>query len=416
MSNSEERLSSEYAENGKKKGITAEAVFILFSILVLSLNLRAPITGASAVMDVISKDLGINETYSGFVMTVPLIAFAISSVFVSNLGIKYGYTKVTFISIILMIVGEVIRVSAGFKALLLGTAFLGLGISAGNVLIPSIIKLKFPNRLGLVTGLYGVFMNLISASFTGSSLYLVTQKGVPWRTMLSVWLITSVASLILWSVNLFVRKDLMHDNRDTRNIFERLDIFKSKIAWAIIIYMGSQSFLFYTTVTWLPKILNMKGFGYDFASVMLTVFQMSALPLSFLIPLIADRMKNQKVMAVFAAMGYLLGYIGLMFGSTKAQIAVSMFIMAIGCSGTYAAAIILMELRSRTSHTVAIISGVSQAIGYIIAAIGPVLLGYLFSNTEGYVFPVLILIIISVFLVTAGVIGGRSGYIDDVNK
>ncbi|MDO5708245.1 MAG: MFS transporter [Andreesenia angusta] len=397
------------------KKIKPIAVFILFSILVMSLNLRAPLTSASAILDFIAKDLNISETYSGFVMTVPLLAFAISSLFIPSLGIKYGYSITIFISSILIFLGEILRISFGFKALLFGTALIGLGISTGNVLIPSIIKLKFPNRLGLVTGLYGVAMNLISASFTGTSLYLVTKKEIGWRVILSVWIIISFITMILWFINLFIRKDKMIETGDRRNLFERKGILKSKISWAIIIYMGSQSFLFYTTVTWLPKILYLKGFDYSFSSYMITVFQISALPLSLLIPIIADKMKNQKLIAVFAALGYLLGSIGLLFGRKEIHIIITMVIMAIGCSGAYAAAIILIELRSKTSSTVSLISGLSQSIGYIIAAIGPVLLGYLLGHFGNYQIPLLIFILISSFLVITGLIAGKPGYIDDEN-
>lgn len=399
-------------EKSKTKKLSGTAIFILFSILFFGLNLRAPITSASAILDFIAKDLGISEAYSGIIVTVPLIAFAVSSIFVSNLGIKYGYTKIAFISIILIVIGELIRISFGFKALLFGTTLLGLGISTGNVLIPSIIKLKFPNRLGLATGLYGVFMNFISACSTGISLYMVTQKNVSWRVVISVWLIISILTLVFWFINLFIRKDLMLDGKDKRNIFDRKEIFKSKVAWAIIFYMGSQSFMFYTTVTWLPKILNLKGFDYNFISYILTTFQMSGLPLSLLIPIIAARMKNQKLIAIFVALGYFLGSIGLLVSNSKIQIILCMFIMSVGCTGTYAAAIILMELRSKTSHTVAIISGISQSIGYIIAAVGPILLGYLFSLTNNYIVPISILIVVSFILVLSGIIAGKNEYMD----
>lgn len=388
-------------------------VFILFAILLFSLNLRAPLTTASIMLDKISLDLNLNDTQSGFMMTVPLLAFAFSSIFISNAGIKYGYTKTLIFSSFLLIIGTFTRLNFGYMGLLIGTLIIGFGISFGNVLIPSIIKLKFSHRLGLVTGLYSVVMGAFSSLSTGTAHFLSTNRGVYWKNILTVWVVLSIITSCVWLYHRYVNKDMLLSECDRRNFFERKEIFKSKIAWAIIIYMGMQSFLFYTVITWLPKILVLKGFDEEFAGFMITLFQVSALPFSLLVPIVASKMKNQKLIAIFVASGYLLGSGFLYFASSKSQVIVSIIIMAIGTSGSYAAAIILMELRSRNANTVAIISGISQSIGYLLASTGPVFVGYLFDHFNRIEGPIAVLAIVSLILVFAGVTAGKPGYIDD---
>ena len=387
--------------------------FILFSVLFLSLNLRAPITSTTVLLEVISESLGINGIQSGLIMTTPLIIFAISSVIISNMGVKYGYTKMVILSCLFLLVGEMIRVSFGYKGLLIGTGFIGLGISFGNVLIPSIIKLKFPKHLGIVTGLYGVVMGLFSSISTGLTLHLVDNKGLNWRYVLSIWIILSLITLIIWLSNLFIKKDKMDSDCDKRSLFKRKDIYKSKTTWAIIVYMGAQSFMFYTYITWLPKILLIKGFDSYFSGTMMSLFQMAAIPFSLLIPVIASKMKNQKAIATFVALAYLLGSIFIYISNSKLQVISSIVIMAIGSSGTYSAAIILMELRSKSSSTVAIVSGLSQSLGYLLASVGPVLMGYLFDIYESIDFPMIIFILVSFLLVLSGITAGKEGYIDE---
>ncbi len=391
----------------------AYIVFVLFAILLFSLNLRAPLTTASIILDKISVDLNLNDTQSGFMMTVPLLAFAFSSIFISNAGIKYGYTKTLIFSSLMLIIGTSLRLGFGYTGLIIGTATIGLGIAFGNVLIPSIIKLKFSQRLGLVTGLYSVVMGAFSSLSTGIAHHLSTNRGFYWKNILSIWVILSIVTSAVWIYHRYVNKDLMMSDCDKRNFFERKEIFKSKIAWAIIIYMGMQSFLFYTVVTWLPKILYLKGFDKEFSGFMLTLFQVSALPFSLLVPIVASKLKDQKLIAIFVAMGYVLGSVFLYFSSSKYQIIMSIIVMSIGTSGSYAAAIILMELRSRNANTVAVISGLSQSIGYLLASTGPVFLGYLFDHSDRIEGPIAVLVLISFILVVAGVTAGKPGYIDD---
>ena len=62
-----------------------------------------------------------------------------------------------------------------------GTAILGLGIAACNVLLPSLVKREFPERIGLMTGIYSISMNLFGAIASGVSITIAVGFGFGWQ-------------------------------------------------------------------------------------------------------------------------------------------------------------------------------------------------------------------------------------------
>src|SRR5699024_12709095 len=65
--------------------------------------------------------------------------------------------------------------------LFIGTALIGLAIAIGNVLIPGIIEMNFPLKIGLMTGIYAVFMNIFGALGSGLSVPISSIGNLGWR-------------------------------------------------------------------------------------------------------------------------------------------------------------------------------------------------------------------------------------------
>ena len=114
---------------------------ILLGILFISSNLRAPITAVGSVVELIQKEFVMSNTSVGFITTLPLVAFAIISPFVSTLSGRIGQAKTMFLGLCLILLGELCRSYTGMAGLFLGTGILGVGIAIGNVIIPGIFTL-----------------------------------------------------------------------------------------------------------------------------------------------------------------------------------------------------------------------------------------------------------------------------------
>ncbi|GER70943.1 hypothetical protein BpJC7_22460 [Weizmannia acidilactici] len=66
-------------------------------------------------------------------------------------------------------------------AFCVGTAFIGTGNVVGNVLLPSLIKHRLPEKLGLMTSIYTTVMGGFAALASGLSVPLVNGFGLGWR-------------------------------------------------------------------------------------------------------------------------------------------------------------------------------------------------------------------------------------------
>src|SRR5690625_4352854 len=105
----------------------------------------------------------------GFLTTLPILALGIFSILTSLLTRKMGTA------------GSFLRVLPYNPVLCIGTGILGIGIALGNVLLPGIIKERFPGSVGVLTGIYSAILALGAAVASGISVPLSEGTGLGWR-------------------------------------------------------------------------------------------------------------------------------------------------------------------------------------------------------------------------------------------
>lgn len=169
----------------------------IWVVIMVSTNLRSPITAVGPVLGQISEDLQLNSFQSSLLTAIPLFMFASCSVAVSRYSHKLGMHRFLLFGLMLLSVGIVLRVWGNMPALFVGSFLIGLGICVGNVVTPGYIKTSFPKKIGLMTGIFAVAMNLTAAFASGFSLRLGEWTGLGWQGSLGVWVILALLSLIV---------------------------------------------------------------------------------------------------------------------------------------------------------------------------------------------------------------------------
>jgi CP family cyanate transporter-like MFS transporter len=376
---------------------------LLLGIIMIATNLRAPITSVGPLVGTITNSLNLTGAQAGLITTLPLIAFAIISPIAPKLARKFGTETTILGALILIILGLSIRYLPSISTLFLGTAILGCGIAIGNVLIPSIVKQEFQNQSGLITGIYSVSMNLTGAIASGVSIPLIEKLGWTWNQAFSLWIILAALALLAWLPQLKNKKATPEVNVvDTNN-----SIWHSSLAWSVSLFMGIQSFIFYVLVAWLPEMLISQGIPSSKSGGMLSLLQLTLLPTTFIIPIIAEKRPNQKSLVVISFTLFTLGISGLMFSSLAV---ISLSIIAIGIAGGIAFSLSMMffNLRTSTPKEAADLSGMAQSIGYILAAVGPFLFGLLHDLTNNWQSSLFLLIGMTIILLFVGLNAGSS--------
>ena len=379
---------------------------ILLGIIFITVNLRAPLTSVGPLVELIRNDLHISNTLAGMITTLPLLAFAFFSPFVPKLGKRFGVEWILFISIIFLTLGIILRSFSGIANLYIGTAVLGLAIAVCNVLLPGLIKREYSERIGLMTGVYSISMNLFGAIASGISVPVAVGLGFEWQGALGIWGILSFLSILFWIPQLkrgSIKKTTIHPQARNHGV----NLWRSPLAWQVTLFMGLQSTLFYVLVAWLPEILKSKGIGFDQSGLFVSIMQLTVLPVTFIAPILAGRMSNQRRLVTIASVCFFVGNVGLLYGSLN-FIVLWIILLGMGAGFAFGLAMIFFSLRTDTPGQAAELSGMAQSVGYLLAAMGPMLFGYLHDLTDSWQIPLQILVGVSLLLFIVGQGAGRN--------
>ncbi|WP_168120363.1 MFS transporter [Paenibacillus sp. HB172176] len=410
MSSSEQLIKKQNAI--PHSGTPAQARFwlMIVGIIFIAANLRAPLTSVGPLVSIIRENLHISNTSAGLITTVPLIAFALLSPFVPKLARRYGIERILLISLIVLTMGIAVRSLSGVVTLYVGTAFLGFAITICNVLLPSLIKREFPRQMGAMTGIYSVSMNVCGAIASGISVPLAVGAGLNWQGALGVWGILSVISILIWAPQLKASaKPATVASSAVNN--QRIPIWRSPLAWQVTLFMGIQSTIFYVLVAWLPEILKGQGISSSQSGWFLSILIIASLPFAYIVPVAAGRMHNQRLLVIITSVLLLIGTLGLLYSSIH-LLSFGVIILGIGAGSAFGLSMMFFGLRTQSAHQAGELSGMAQSIGYLLAAIGPGLIGYLHDATHGWRVPLLILVGASALLGLVGLGAARNQFVE----
>ncbi|HML36550.1 MAG TPA: MFS transporter [Bacillota bacterium] len=398
-------------------------ILLLAAIVGVSFSLRAPITSIGPMAGLIHDDLNVSNGFIGFITTLPLIAFAVSSPFISKFSGKLGLGRTMLAGLAVLTAGGILRAYTGIAGLLIGTALVGVGISVANVLMPSIVKLKFPDRIGIVTGIYLTSVAVVASIGAGIS-YPLAMSGLGWKATSMVWAMVALLALFIWFPQRGIdsheeaqlacaetdkKCDAFASARDASGRIggKAKNIWKSPLAWCITIYFGLQSFNYYSLTAWIPSILQSNGTSPVMAGYLALWFQLVGIPSSFLTPILAGRVKNQFSIVAGACVAYFLGFgILALFHSVPATFIALAFLANGGCA-SFAWSMAMFSLKAANAEESVKLSGMTQSIGYLLSAIGPTLCGVIFDAVGTWTIVFILYFIITAVMIAAGILASK---------
>ncbi|GGK07693.1 putative transporter YycB [Lentibacillus kapialis] len=385
---------------------------LIAGIVIVAFNLRPAITSVGPLIGVIRDDIGLSNWSAGILTSLPLIAFALVSPIAPKLGNRYTNERALLLGLILLFIGISVRSISVFVLLFIGTLFVGIGIAILNVLLPSVIKEKFPRKVGLMTSVYTTSMGIFAASASGVSIPFAQGLNMGWQLSLLVWAIPAVLGIIIW-LYLGAKEDSPEPTEMRQVNISDNQIWKSPLAWQVACFMGLQSFIFYVTISWLPEILHSNGLSMTTSGWMLSFAQFVGLPASFIVPMVADRMKSQRSIVLVMALLAFGGFGGLLLGNSLTLMVISTILIGLTLSGTFALALAFLGMRARNARHAAILSGMAQSLGYTLAAAGPMFIGYLYDVSHEWTIPLMTLIGVAFLVMIFGMGAGRDRYVLD---
>lgn len=384
-------------------------ILLITGIVLVAFNLRPAITSVGPLVGIIQEDVGLAHWSAGLLMSIPLISFAVMSSLVPKIATRLSNEKTLLLGLVVLLVGICIRSISMTLFIFFGTLLVGVGIAIGNVLLPVVVKEKFPQRFGLMTSVYSTSMGLFASLASGISIPLAHDLKLGWDGALIVWGIPTIIAILVWIV--LLRLNPAKGKAIKSVSVSAKQIWRSPLAWKIALFMGFQSSLFYITMSWLPEILYNYGISRGTAGWLLSFTQIVGVPASFLVPILAGRLRSQVWIAFALGMCSIVGYGGLWLGSSYPIMILSIILIGIALGGNFPLALSYIGIRARNGNQAAELSGMAQSTGYMLAAIGPILIGYLYDMTQVWTIPLITLIVISGLVMTFGMLSGRDKYV-----
>ncbi|MGE6475148.1 CynX/NimT family MFS transporter [Psychrobacter sp. NPDC078631] len=384
---------------------------VLCAMILLATNMRAPIVALGSIAPVVKDALDISEFQIGWLGAVPMLSFAVGALISPAIGKRFGLENTLISMIGLLTVGMIIRTAIPtWSGFLIGTLLLTLAIGFANTLAAPVIKQRTPQHIPLITGLFSLTMTTAAGIVAGVVLPLSEQVG--WQWALGGWTILGVFAFVIW---LFLRVRLGSSNHQAvipaALGSSDISMWRTTFAWQIAIFMGLQSLLFYTVASFLPSIWVSKGLSAVSAGQMGSVFQFMA-PVSILsLTWLVNRGRPIQALAVFAAVLNVVGILGVSYLSTDLAWLWS-GMMGMGCSAIFTLSMMLFSMRTYTTNQASELSGMAQAVGYVIAFFGPLGTGWLHEMTGSWSMPLFIMLILMIVNVVIAWLVSRPVMVD----
>jgi len=392
----------------------------LLGIFFVGLNLRPAIISVAFVIPDIRSDLALGATAAGLLTTVPLLAFVLLSMRAPGWGRRFGLARTIFAALVILMVGFAIRLVPSATALFIGMAVVGVAITIGNVLLPAFIKARYPDRRGILMGVYTVSLYAGPALASGLTLPIARATG-SWRIALLNWGILAVIALPLWLPQVGKVKlrpgtpaatvqltenggasgaaegaNAGEEPADASNAasgaassakaappaIAMSSMLRSPLAWAVSVYFAVLSVLFYTVNAWLPTMFLEQGRGENAGGEMLTVVNLVAIPCALAVSIFVHRTRSQVWATSIGSLGLGVGLTGMYFAPAHLGMAFAV-LFGIGHGTATGIAFSLAMLRTRTVAGTAGLGALSQTAGYTCSAIGPVGAGALHDVLSG---------------------------------
>ncbi|GAA3124369.1 CynX/NimT family MFS transporter [Planomonospora alba] len=374
---------------------------LLGGVVLASLNLRPALAGISPVLDEIMDDLGLSPAGGGAITTVMVVCLGVLAPLAPVLARRFGLDRTLSAGLLVLAAGVLLRSAGSVPALYAGAAVAGTAIAIMNVVMPGIVKQHFPERVGLVTGLYVSALVLGAAAGAGLTVPLEHATGYGWRGATALAALPAVAAALLW-----LPQALRPPAGGPAAPRPFRALLRAPATWSVTVFMGLQSLTFYITLAWLPTIFREAGIPAEQAGYLLSLSNLVQIAVTLAVPLHAGRARSQVSHVTAAALLTAAGYAGVLLAPATAPW-LWVTLLGLGQGASIALALLIITLRAPDPASVTALSAVAQSAGYVLAALGPFLVGVLREVSGGWTVPLLAGLGACALQLAAGLFAGR---------
>jgi CP family cyanate transporter-like MFS transporter len=368
--------------------------------VLLALNLRIAVGEIPPVL----RDLRLGDFERSLLVTIPVICFSLAAFAGPPLSARLGEERGLLLMCATLCVGLALRPWWPGFSLFAGTVVCGLAVAVMNVMMPSVLRRRFPNHVGEMTAAYTMALSIGGGLAAGFTVPLIHALGGSVALALAAWALPAAIAFAFWL------PQLRRPRPGDRTAGADIGLLKDRQAWQITLFFGLQSALYYTLLSWLPTIYRDHGTNPSAAGAVLAVVSTVGIVGNFAAPLLANRFGRPRLAVLCTGGVTMVGLIGVLVAPSQLAL-VWATLLGIGSGGTFSVTLLLMASRARDAVIAARLSGMAQGIGYMMSALGPLGAGLLHSVSGGWQMPLLMTVGICAAQLAAGVGAARPGVV-----
>lgn len=358
----------------------SDGIIALLGVLFVALSIRSAISGLSPIYDIVDAEIPLDTLARSVLGTLPPVGFVLGGLLTSRLAKPIGLENVLIVLTVLIVAGHIIRgLSSSWQMMAAGSLIALIGSGMGNVALPPVIKRYFPHSIGRVSAMYTVAMSVTSLIAPLIAVPLSDTYG--WRVALIAWAVVPLLATIPWIVEVRSGHAEHIDIMDTHG--PRLTLTKAPTAWALALSLTVSSMTGYTMFAWMPAIaVDNAGLDISGGGVMLSLFAGIGLPWALLAPVLAARLKNVAGLVASGVALTIIGSLGFVIAPSAAPF---LWALTLGSGPLlFPLSLVLINLRSETTHSSLKLSAFTQFISYSGAAIAAPLMGWSHAATGSW--------------------------------
>lgn len=382
-------------------------VLVLVGIVLLSFNLRPTAVSVGPVLAEVRHAFDMSGPVAGLLTSLPVVAFAVFGALAPAAARRIGIHRVTLLAILAAVAGLLGRAVTGSEALFLVLSLLALGgMAMANVLLPSLVKLHFPDRIGRVTAIYTTALSIGLTAALVLTVPIADAFG-GWRWGLGAWAALAIVAALPWLSLVAHDRNL---ERAPRTITFG-QVARTRLGMAMAVFFGLQSLQAYAIFGWFAQLWRDNGYSATVAGLLAGLLAGTAIPLTLWLPNVVARREDPRRVLYAVIAAYPVGFVGLMLAPHDLAL---LWAVVVGVATvTFPLILTLIGLRARTPEGTAALSAFTQSTGYLLAAVGPFLVGVVHDASGGWTWPLVLLLALAVPLFPLAAYVSRPVMVED---
>lgn len=376
---------------GLNRPVTTAGRGGVVAMLALSLALRAPIVAVPPVVADLQADLGVSPSAVALLTSIPVLCFGLVTPASSTLLRVLGLRTSGLICLVAVLAGSVLRSGGSFALAILGTVLVGAAISVGNLVVPVLIRQFYAVRAAGLMGTYTATMNIGATAATAATTGLAVLLG--WQLATAAWgVVLGGVGVALWLA--LAPRDRVRGASDagattpappsSTPATRPRSTWRSGVAWLLAVSFACQSIAFYTVTTWLPTALH-ESLGLDVvdAGWGASGFHVAGILGPLLVPLLIRLARpSEPVLVLVVALFWAVLPVGMLL-APQAWLA-WVLLSGLAQGGYFMVVFLVIVRRSRTDGENRRIAAHVQTFGYLVAATGPVVMGWVHERVPSW--------------------------------